>query len=296
MDIRLKGLFSLGIGHLSDSQRATDDPHLGEIGDFMEKTKVYDLPTRLFHWLFASLFIGAFAIAKLVDDDSPWFSQHMIFGLILFVVTSLRVIWGVVGSRYARFSSYPLHPLQLLKYFRDILSSKGSQYYGHNPASAWSALAMMLLALGLGATGYLMATGQKETFEDIHELFANGFAFVVVAHVAGVVLHSLRHRDGIALSMIHGKKVHTEDALPITSSHRWVAIGMAGIVGVFAFQLYSNYDAARATTSVFGLSLQIGEGEGESGGDGGEDGEGHSRGEQKGKEHKEEKEHDGDEE
>jgi len=250
----------------------------------MKKTKVYDLPTRLFHWLFAALFVGAFAIAKQVDDDSPIFSQHMIFGLILFVLTSLRVIWGFVGSRYARFSSFPLNPLRLLEYFRDILSTKGKQYYGHNPASACSALAMMVLALGLGATGFLMASGQKETFEDIHELLANGFAFVVVAHIAGVVLHTLRHKDGIGFSMIHGKKVSTEDAQPIANSHRYVAMGMAGIVGLFAFHVYSNYDAARATTSVFGVNLQIGEGQ--------EEGDKHFGGES----HGEEKgEHEGDE-
>jgi cytochrome b561 len=59
----------------------------------MDKAKVYDLPTRLFHWLFAGLFIAAFAIAKLIDDESPWFSQHMLLGMTLFVTTLLRVVW-----------------------------------------------------------------------------------------------------------------------------------------------------------------------------------------------------------
>lgn len=229
----------------------------------MEKTKVYDLPTRLFHWLFAGLFLGAFAIAKLVDDESPWFSQHMLLGLILFVVTMLRVIWGLVGSRYARFSSLPLNPIRLFEYFREILSTKGRQYFAHNPASAWAAVTMIFLSLGLGVTGYLMATGKKETFEDIHELLANAFAIVVVGHVAGVVLHGLRHRDGIALSMISGKKENTENAPPVASSHRLVAMGMAGIVGLFAFNVYKNYDASQSTTSVFGVKLQLGENEAE---------------------------------
>lgn len=229
----------------------------------MEKTKVYDLPTRLFHWLFAGLFLGAFAIAKLVGDESPWFSQHMLLGLILFVVTTLRVIWGLMGTRYARFSSLPLNPISLFEYFRDILSTKGRQYFAHNPASAWATVAMILLSLGLGVTGYLMATGHKETFEDIHELLANAFAIIVVGHVAGVVLHSLRHRDGIALSMISGKKENTENAPPIASSHRLVAMGMAGIVGLFAFHVYRNYDPVQSTTSLFGVKLQLGENEAE---------------------------------
>lgn len=225
----------------------------------MDKAKAYDLPTRLFHWLFAGLFVAAFVIAKLTDDESSWFSQHMLLGLILFVTTLLRIIWGFIGSRYARFSSFSLSPRQLIEYFREILSTKGRVYFGHNPASAWAAVAMITLAVGLGVTGYLMAVGQKEAFEDIHELMANAFAFIAVTHVAGVALHSLRHRDGIALSMIHGKKDNEERAVPITNSHRWVAMGMAGIIGLFAFHVYKNYDAAQATTSVFGVKLQLGE-------------------------------------
>lgn len=227
----------------------------------MNKSKVYDLPTRLFHWLFAGLFIAAFAIAKLADDESSWFSQHMLLGMILFVTTLFRVAWGIIGSRYARFSSFPLSPLRLVEYFREILSTKGRTYFAHNPASAWAAVVMIGLALGLGVTGFLMASGQKEAFEDFHELMANAFAFVAVAHVAGVVLHGLHHRDGIALSMIHGKKDNEGGASPIAGTHGLVAVGMAGIIGLFAFHIYKNYDAARATTGVFGAKLQLGESE-----------------------------------
>lgn len=229
----------------------------------MGKEKVYDLPIRFFHWLFAGLFLAAFAIAKLMDHESPWFPQHMLVGLVLFATTLIRIIWGVVGSRYARFSSFPLNPLRLMEYFREVLSTSGRTYFAHNPASAWAAVVMIVLALGLGITGSLMASGQREDFEDIHELMANAFALVAVAHVLGVALHSLRHRDGIALSMINGKKNNSDGASPITRSHRWVAVGMAAVIGLFAFHVYTNYDAAQATTHVFGVKLQIGENESE---------------------------------
>lgn len=230
-----------------------------ETGGYMNKTKVYDLPTRLFHWLFAGLFLGAFAIAKLVDDESALFSQHMLLGLLLTFLSVLRIAWGFLGSRHARFTSFPLHPKRLFTYFRDILSSRAGQYLAHNPASAWAALVMLGLALGLGATGYLMATGQKEVFEDAHELLANAFVFVAVAHVAGVALHQLRHRDGIAFSMLHGKKSDPEGTATPAASHRFAALALAGLMGVFAFHVYRNYDASRATTSVFGVTLQLGE-------------------------------------
>lgn len=74
----------------------------------MKTTKVYDLPTRIFHWLFAATFVGAFFIAKVIDDDSPSYVFHMLLGLVLVLTVALRVVWGVVGSRYARFSSLSL--------------------------------------------------------------------------------------------------------------------------------------------------------------------------------------------
>lgn len=233
----------------------------------MDKEKVYDLPVRFFHWTFAALFVAAFVIAKLVEDESSWFSQHMILGLILFVTTTLRIVWGLIGSWSARFSSFPLNPRRLFEYFREFLSTRGRVYFAHNPASAWAAILMMGLSLGLGVTGYLMATGQKEVFEDLHELMANAFAFVAAAHIVGLVLHSLRHRDGIAFSMLHGKKNKVAEGRPIASSHPWVAMGMAGLVTLFAFHVYRNYDAVRATTRVFGVELSLGESESHSGED-----------------------------
>lgn len=67
---------------------------------------------------------------------------------------------------------------------------------------------MIAMAAGLGLTGYLMTSGpDKETFEDIHELLANGLFVVAVLHIAGIVLHTLRHKEVIGLSMIDGKKL-----------------------------------------------------------------------------------------
>ena len=71
----------------------------------MNKRLVYDLPMRVFHGIFAALFIVAFLIAKTVDDESAAFSYHMLAGFLLVFTVSLRIIWGFVGSKYSRFSS-----------------------------------------------------------------------------------------------------------------------------------------------------------------------------------------------
>jgi len=227
----------------------------------MNKQLIYDLPTRVFHWLFAGLFIAAFAIAKTIDDDSPVFSYHMLAGLLLSFVVLLRLVWGFLGTNYARFSSFALHPKDLVSYFFGILSGDKKRWSGHNPASSWAALAMMGLALGLGVTGYLMASGQNESFEDLHELFANAFLLVVLLHIAGVILHALRLKDGIGMAMLSGQKNNLSSEEGISSARPRVALLLIVLVGSFAMYLANNYNSQSQTLRFFGSTLQLGEAE-----------------------------------
>lgn len=225
----------------------------------MKKHLVYDLPTRVFHWLFAALFVTAFAIAKTVDSESPLYSFHMLAGLLLGFTVLLRLIWGLVGTRHAKFSSFALHPKNLLEYFTGIFSGDKKRWAGHNPASSWAAIVMMLLALGLGLTGYLMANGQKERFEDLHEILANGFFVIVLLHVAGVLLHALRHQDGIGMSMLHGRKKEVLNNDVIPSARPAVAFLFVVLVAGFSWQLFRNYNFKNQTLKLFGNTLQLGE-------------------------------------
>lgn len=227
----------------------------------MRNRLIYDIPTRLFHWLFAGLFITAFLIAKTVDDESPVFSYHMLAGLLLAFTVLLRIVWGFVGSKHSRFVSFALHPKDLLAYFTSILSGDKRKWAGHNPASSWATLAMLALSLGLGLTGYLMASGQKETFEDVHELLANGFLVVVLMHIAGVVLHALRHRDGIAMTMIDGAKSEVSQTETISNSRPAVALFFVGLIATFAVHLARSFDSQKQILNFFGTALQLGENE-----------------------------------
>ena len=76
----------------------------------MRRTLVWDIPTRLFHWLFAGGFIAAAVIALGQSDDSPLFPYHGIIGLALGLMLVLRVLWGIVGTRHARFGSFAFGP------------------------------------------------------------------------------------------------------------------------------------------------------------------------------------------
>jgi cytochrome b len=229
----------------------------------MRQNLVYDLPTRIFHWLFAGLFLTGFVIAKTMDDDSPWFNYHSLAGLTLGFVVLLRLIWGIFGSKHARFSGFALKPTDLVSYFKGILTGEKKRWAGHNPASSWAGIVMMLMALGLAVTGYLMTSGpNKETYEDVHELLANGFIIVVVLHIAGIVLHTIRHKEMIGLSMIDGKKADVTSDQTIPSAQSGFGILLIGLVVVFGLNLYKNYDSSTKSLKFFGTTLQLSENEG----------------------------------
>jgi cytochrome b len=225
----------------------------------MRNHLVYDLPTRLFHWIFAGLFVTAYVIGS-TAEDSPLFPWHMLAGLTMGLAVVLRVIWGIVGTRHARFASFPLHPAALVRYFKGLFTGGARPVAGHNPASSWVAIVLMGLALGLGVTGYLMtSSGNAEALGEIHELLANTFLAVVLLHIGGVLLHSLRHRDGFALSMVDGHKQQVEPAETISAARPVMGMVFIAVLAAFAVHLVRNYDAGTQSLNLFGTTLQLGD-------------------------------------
>lgn len=243
----------------------------------MKRVLIWDIPVRLFHWLLAGAFLGAFVIANVVDDESSLFAVHMWLGGTAAFMVLLRFIWGFVGTRWARLRSFDLRPRSLVGYLRGVLTGKGEQTPGHNPATSWAAILMLLIVLGLAFTGAFMSRG-GEVFEEIHEMLAWAMIIIVGVHVAGIVWHSLRHRENIAASMVDGKKVADASAA-IPRSQALVGVLFLALTGLWAGGLYDGYDASTSsvTLPVIGRTVQLGEGE---------------EGEEHEEEHEEEEEHD----
>ncbi|MCX5689805.1 MAG: cytochrome b/b6 domain-containing protein [Planctomycetota bacterium] len=229
----------------------------------MNPVLIWDLPTRFFHALLSTGFIAAAVISLLLGEDSPLFPYHAIIGLTIALMVCLRLAWGFVGTRYARFASFIFGPGAVIEYMKGTLTGHGTRYLGHNPGSALAIFALLALVLAMAVTGFMLGQG-NESVKDLHEILAwvsVGFAAV---HVLGVVIHTIRYKENIIASMIHGRK-HASPADAIGSAHPLIATVFLIITATFAFALVRSYDAGTQTTTlpILGTVLQLGENESE---------------------------------
>lgn len=227
----------------------------------MPPTLIWDLPTRLFHWLLAAGFIAAAVIAFLLGEHSVLFPYHAIIGLTLGLMVCWRIVWGLVGSRHSRFGSFAFGPRAVAGYFGGLLSRRGKVFPGHNPGSAVAIFIMLTLVLGLAATGFMLGRG-NEGVKEIHEVLAYAMVAVVIGHILGVALHTIVHRENLTAGMVHGRK-NAPATDGIASSRPLAAAILLVLVGAWAFGLVRNFDAGTQTTKLplVGTTLQVGEDE-----------------------------------
>lgn len=169
---------------------------------------VWDLPTRVFHWLLALSFAGAFLTA----ESERLRDVHVTLGYTMLGLIAFRLLWGLVGTRYARFTSFAYRPRQVMSYIKSLLTRSPQHYLGHNPAGSWAIYALLGLSALAGATGYATYNDiGGHAMEEVHEAMANGLLGLVMVHIAGVLASSLFHGENLVRSMITGYKA---DARP----------------------------------------------------------------------------------
>ena len=203
---------------------------------------VWDLPTRVFHWLLALSFAGAYVTA----ESERWRLVHVTLGYTLGGLLAFRLLWGLVGTRHARFASFVRGPAAVLRYLRSLASGRPEHHAGHNPAGALAIVA--LLALG----GVLVLTGWStyndlggEWLEELHEGVANIMLAVVGVHVGAVVLSSWLHRENQVRAMVTGRKQGRPDE---GIRRAWRVLGVLLLLAVLAFwvQQWRTAPAPRA--------------------------------------------------
>lgn len=197
-----------------------------------EKILVWDAPTRVFHGLLALCFAGAY----LTGDTERFRDLHLLLGYTLLGLIGFRLLWGVLGTRYARFSAFTFDLPSLWAYLRSLLTAAPVHYIGHNPAGSWAIIIILALGILTGATGY--ALDQElggEWLEEWHEGAANAMLAVVLAHIAGVIISSVRHRENLLQGMVSGYKTGAPDA-GIRHAHGLLGLGL--LAGVIAFWVW----------------------------------------------------------
>lgn len=218
-----------------------------------QRILVWDLPTRLAHWLLVAGLLGAFLLAEAPGG----FLIHVILGLVVALVALLRILWGLVGTTYARFSSFPLRPGTLVDYVRGAFKGTAPATVPHNPATAYATIVLLAAALGLAVTGLLMTSGiGGREAKEAHEVLVAVMIGSAGLHVVGLIWHVWRHRDGVAMSMVHGKKAgRVEEA--IESPRAAAAVAQLALVAAWVAVLVSGYDPSSRVLRVPGFGWTI---------------------------------------
>lgn len=190
------------------------------------KILVWDVPVRVFHWLMVLSFAGAYLTA----ESEHWRLLHVTLGYTMAGLVGFRIVWGVMGTRYARFSTFVRGPKAVARYVGALLRGKSEHHAGHNPAGALAIVALLGLTLAVTASGWATYNDiAGDWLEAVHEAAANVMLAVIGVHVAGVLLSSWLHRENLVGSMINGRKPGLPEQA-IRRPWRSVAVLMLAVV------------------------------------------------------------------
>lgn len=182
------------------------------------KVRVWDPFQRLFHWSLVVAVVVAAVTGFLLG--STWLTFHIWAGTAMAALVVARIVWGLFGGTYARFSSFVTGPRRVFAHLRGAFTGTEGRHLGHNPAGAWMILALLVSALALALTGAVALGGMLKigpfaslaTFADgrdareLHELLAWALLALVGLHVAGAIGEGLRTRDNLVRAMVTGTK------------------------------------------------------------------------------------------
>jgi cytochrome b len=209
--------------------------------------KIWDAPVRLFHGALILAVTGAFVTNRL---GVAYFKYHLLCGYAVILLVAFRILWGVFGTRHARFSNFVRGPRAVLAYVGDLSRGRAAAYAGHNPLGALMVVALLAAlaaqaAAGLFANDEIFNAGpfaalvSKETGLRLTGLHKTLFYWIVVAvalHIVGVLAHVLGKGEALLRAMITGRKpdhaTHPSDAI---SSSRLAVAAAIFIAVAFAF-------------------------------------------------------------
>lgn len=195
------------------------------------KTKilVWDTPTRVFHWLLVLCFAGAYLSA----ESERWQALHLTLGYTLGGLVAFRVVWGLMGTRHARFASFVRGPAAVIRYCKAMLRGQPEQHVGHNPAGALAIVFLLLMSAITVFSGWAVFSQRAgKAFGELHEGAANLMLAVVLLHVAAVALTSWLHRENLVRAMVTGRKQGVANQ---GIRRPWRVLGLVLLLAVLGF-------------------------------------------------------------
>ncbi len=210
------------------------------------KIEVWDLPTRLFHWLLVVLVAVSFATGA-IGGNAMRYHEWSGFGILNLLV--FRIIWGFVGSRASRFNDFVKGPAVVWRYATALFRGDRERYMGHNPMGGWSVLALLLalviqVATGLFANDDIITEGPlylwvskpvSDWLTHVHRLNRFLIVLLIVTHVSAVLFYLWGKRENLIKPMITGTKLWRDGDTPPPAAPIWLA---AVIIAVTGFLLY----------------------------------------------------------
>lgn len=218
------------------------------------KTYIWSLPTRIFHWL---LVIGMVA-AYILSDDEALLNFHSSVGYMVGILIIFRIIWGLFGPKYSRFSDFPIGINSLKTFVTDMKGSK-SQSPGHNPGAAIVMLGIIFFTLLIVVSGILllasegqglfsfMQTGLSEdTLEETHEIAVNIVIGLVIVHLIGNAVDFIFNKKaGTLKSMFTGYKNIDGESVKLNSFQKIIAaIGILAALAIVPYSINTQTIAA----------------------------------------------------
>ena len=169
----------------------------------MTEHRIWDPFLRLFHWSLVILFL---ANAVFTDPDG---TLHEWVGYAIAALIALRLAWGLIGPRPARFASFVPSPAGIRAQLTDMAAARKSAHLGHSPLGALMIFNLIATLIGISVTGYMMTTITffgVDWVEEAHEVIFGWLIFSIALHVAGVAFDTWRSGVNLVRAMINGKK------------------------------------------------------------------------------------------
>ncbi len=211
--------------------------------------KVWDIPTRLFHWLLVVLVTISFITAKIGGN---LMTTHMISGYLVLTLLIFRIMWGVFGGHHARFVSFVCGPAAVMRYTATITRIDAPRYLGHNPLGGWSVIAMLTVLLLQASTGLfasddiftegplypLVSNAISSTLTRIHNVNATVIGCLVAVHAAAVLFYLLVKSENLVKPMVTGFK-SWQGVAPPCGGNLWIATLATAISSLIVYLLVS---------------------------------------------------------